>query len=195
MPKSRCLSRLGQSESGTRFVYLALGSNIRPRKRYLLKSVQALADNYPNCFRVSGCYVTRPYMGLDQPGYFNCCVSFETPDSALDVLGLIKQIEKQQGRERSDIKWGSRTIDIDILFFGDELIDQPELIIPHYDISHRDFFLVPMLELQDTFVNPRSGMLLSDELESIPIESRTNPKLIETRRECALNQKYGRLSS
>ena len=188
-PKSTGTSRFQSSDAISKIVYLALGSNIRPRKQYLLKSVIALADRFPSHYLVSGCYITRPYMGLNQPGYFNCCVSFKTKESAEDLLGFIKQLETQLGRKRNGLKWGSRTIDIDILFFGKDLIDLPELIVPHYDVSNRDFFIIPLLELDKSLFNPRSKRLISDELNKIPNESRTYPKRIGTNQTCALNYK------
>jgi len=185
--KPPVISKKQQSGAGSKNVYLALGSNIRPRKQYLLNSLIVLANRFPDQFLVSGCYVTRPYMGLMQPGYFNCCVSFKTKYSATEILEFIKQLEKNLGRERVGLKWGSRTIDIDILLYGNEIIDLPELVVPHYDISNRDFFIIPLLELHKSLFNPRSKRLINDELSEIPRQSQTFPKRIETSRPCALN--------
>jgi len=187
MPKTKGTSQKDKRDSGLRTVYLALGSNIPPRKYYMLESIKALHKWNPDRFRVSKCYVTRPYMGLDQAAYFNCCVSFQTGVSGIELLHTIKQIEDNLGRKREAVKWGVRSIDIDILFMGSDIIDIPDLTVPHYDVSNRDFFLMPMLDLDKTFVNPRTKMLLSEEIEKIPQNSRTYPKAIRTTKLCELN--------
>ena len=168
-------------------VYLGLGSNIQPRKRFLLKSIVALYQCYPNEFQVSKCYVTRPYMGINQSGYFNCCVCFKTDVTPEEILISIQQIEHELGRNRDGRKWASRVIDIDILFFGQKLIETTDLIIPHYDVSNRDFFLIPMLDLEETFINPRTNLPIVTELHLIPRKIRTFPKTIEMEKRCAFN--------
>lgn len=84
-------------------------------------------------------------------------------------------IENTVGRIRSGLKWESRCIDIDIALWEDKIVQQKELVIPHYDISNRDFFLVPLIELDNKLQNPRTGESLKTELSKITEERRTHP--------------------
>lgn len=160
-------------------VYLGMGSNIPPRETYLIKAIEILKDRFPDEFKFSRIYATKPYQGKDQDCYFNCCVSFKSSLTPEKMLDTVLNIEKELGRVRRGIKWDSRTIDIDILLFEDRIINQKDLIVPHYDISFRDFFLIPLLELENCLVNPRTGLSLKTELENIPDELLTNPEIQE----------------
>jgi 2-amino-4-hydroxy-6-hydroxymethyldihydropteridine diphosphokinase len=160
-------------------VYLALGSNISPRRAFLVDSLQQLYGEVGGNLRCSSFYRTTPYHGLQQPYYINLCVVLKTRRSPLALLQFIQQIEHRQGRIRSGWRWESRCIDIDILLWGDRIIDQPALTIPHYDISCRDFFLIPLLELDPNLINPRSGIGFSEELAEIPEHLKTHPQKTE----------------
>lgn len=160
-------------------VYLGMGSNIPPRETYLIKAIEILKERFPDEFKFSPIYATKPYQGKEQDCYFNCCVSFKSSLSPEKMLNTVLTIEKELGRVRRGIKWDSRTIDIDILLFGDCLIDQKDLIIPHYDLSSRDFFLIPLLDLNEQLVNPRTGLSLKTELENLPEELLTHPEIQE----------------
>ncbi len=155
--------------------FLAIGSNVPPRKEYISKSLEALKDRFPEKFDVSSIYLTKPYHNLKQDCYYNCCVRFICDVSAFDLLDLITKIEGNLGRVRSKKKWDSRVIDLDIVFYGNEIISEPRLTIPHYDLSNRDFFIVPLLELDKTLKHPETGLFLKTELLNIPTQKRTNP--------------------
>ena len=157
-------------------VYLALGSNIEPRATHLTQAFKALEKEFPKFFRASSIYHTKPYQGLKQPGYLNACVSFESDLEPAVLLNVILKLEARLGRIRSGQKWDSRVIDIDIVFHGQHIVDQPGLKVPHYDVSNRDFFLIPLLDLNDV-LNPESGNTLSLELKEIPEDKRTWPTL------------------
>ena len=124
-------------------------------------------------------YQTEPFGGLDQSAYLNCCVSFCTDCQPHDLLKVILEIEDQLGRKRSASKWSSRSIDIDILLFGNLVLNSPDLTIPHYDLSSRDFFLVPLLDLNPDIVNPGTNKRISEELAQIQTSKRTNPQRID----------------
>ncbi len=156
-------------------MFLAIGSNIDPRKDHIHSSFEKIQQRFPLEFSTSDLYLTEPYMEKDQASYYNCCVRFICDLSMLDLLDFILETEKEIGRKRRGRKWESRVIDLDIVFFGDKTIQLPNLTIPHYDVSNRDFFLIPLLELDESLKNPKTGLLLKDELANIPEEMRTHP--------------------
>jgi 2-amino-4-hydroxy-6-hydroxymethyldihydropteridine diphosphokinase len=160
-------------------VYLSLGSNIGPSRTYLIDSLQRLFDDSAGTLRCSSVYRTAPYQALEQPSYLNLCAVLDTRRSPIALLQFVQQIEQRLGRLRSGWRWESRCIDIDILLWGHHVIDQPVLTIPHYDISRRDFFLIPLLELNPNLINPRSGLPFSQELAEIPDHLKTEPQRIE----------------
>jgi len=160
-------------------VFLSLGSNISPRRAYISKSLSLLKKRFPSQFRVSSRYVTKPFQGLNQLAYINCCAECWTNLKSLDMLDTIAGIEALVGRIRSGQKWESRIIDIDILLWGKQIIKNQRLTIPHYDLSNRDFFLIPLLELDDTLIHPVTGVPLSNELGKIPQQLRTYPLKID----------------
>lgn len=157
-------------------VFLALGSNIEPCRKTIEKAIFLLQKQFSSPFQISPIYETDPFGGLDQSSYLNCCVCFCTDCLPHDLLRIILETENQLGRKRNGFKWDSRTIDIDILLFGELTFVSPELTIPHYDLSSRDFFLVPLLDLKPDLVNPRSGKKIDEELGLISSSKRTNPK-------------------
>ncbi|PCI29889.1 MAG: 2-amino-4-hydroxy-6-hydroxymethyldihydropteridine diphosphokinase [SAR324 cluster bacterium] len=156
-------------------VYLALGSNLAPREKYIFESIQLLKEEFPQDFRTSSIYETQPFGGLDQPAYYNCCVSFRSSLTPQELLQRILAIEYHLGRRRSGKRWESRVIDIDIALFGQEIIEEADLIIPHYDLRERDFFLIPLLELDRTLVNPKTQRLLQAELKDLATATKTSP--------------------
>lgn len=156
-------------------VYLALGSNIHPREQYILDALDLLKKHFPTQFLASGIYLTAPYAGLEQNSYYNCCAQFVTDQSPEILLQTVLNIEKILGRKRSGTKWESRVIDIDIVLYGSELIQTERLTVPHYDLHQRDFFLIPLLELNPKLVDPRTGLSLQVELEQVPLKRKTNP--------------------
>lgn len=161
-------------------VYLSLGSNIRPRQQYLAKSLELIQKRFPGQFCCSSLYQTRPFQNKLQDSYINAALHCETDLKPLEMLSVTAAIENEVGRRRSGEKWESRTIDIDILLWGDDIIKIPRLKIPHYDLNNRDFFLVPLLELNEHLVHPETGILLKETLISLPDEFRTYPEKMES---------------
>lgn len=136
-------------------VYLALGSNLADP----LHQVQAALDAMtaiPQTMLVatSSFYRTPPYGPPDQPDYLNAAVALETTLTPEALLDQTQRIELEQGRVRKDHRWGPRTLDLDIMLFGDLTLNTPRLIVPHYDISNRAFMLVPLLEIAPTVTFP-----------------------------------------
>ncbi len=115
---------------------------------------------------------------MKQQPYINCSAKCWTDLTPLEMLDTISEMETRIGRKRNGKKWESRIIDIDILLWGKQVIEHPRLTIPHYDLSNRDFFLIPLLELDNTLIHPCHGGLLSSELGKIPQQLLTHPTKI-----------------
>ncbi|MBU2512870.1 2-amino-4-hydroxy-6-hydroxymethyldihydropteridine diphosphokinase [bacterium] len=156
-------------------VYLAIGGNTSPRKKFIIDSLAILKKTFPQGFHSSCLYLTEPFLRKVQPYYYNCCVLFFSDIQSDELLKITSSIELSLGRERDGTKWQTRTIDIDILLVGQQVVEKPNLAIPHYDLLNRDFFLIPLLELNNDLTYPLTGKALSDYLEEIPEEKRTHP--------------------
>ena len=132
-------------------VILGLGSNKGNKKEYLNSACVALEKLLKN-MRYSSIYQTSPQDYLEQDDFFNMVVEGEYEGSPLSLLDEIQKIETVNGRNREkEIAKGPRTLDIDILFFGDFSVDLPNLIVPHPQIKKRAFVLIPLLELFPDF--------------------------------------------
>ncbi len=156
-------------------VYLAVGGNTSPRKKFIIDCLSSLKNAFPHGFYFSSLYLTEPFLKKIQPYYYNCCVRFHSEIDPEELLKKTGAIELNLGRERDGTKWQSRTIDIDILLMGQQLVDKQNLTIPHYDLLNRDFFLIPLLELNEDLTYPSTGISLGKYLEEIPKEKRTHP--------------------
>jgi 2-amino-4-hydroxy-6-hydroxymethyldihydropteridine diphosphokinase len=137
-------------------VYLSLGSNLGDRKEILEKAIVLLSEKVGVVVKQSKDYETVPWGVTDQPDFLNLAIEIHTLLKPLEVLEQTQSIENQLGRVRKE-KWGARLIDIDILFYGNEIIDEPNLKIPHPLIQERDFVLTPMAEIAPNFVHPLLG--------------------------------------
>ncbi len=157
-------------------IFLAIGSNIVPRKHSILKALVAIKQSFPDHFDVSSVYLTDPFLQIAQPAYYNCCVGFSADCSPQDLLAFCGTLETSLGRKRNGQKWQSRPIDIDIVLFGSLIINQPDLTVPHYDLDNRDFFIKPLLELKSDLVHPTSNKGLQQLLDQIPLEKKTHPQ-------------------
>jgi len=127
--------------------YLGLGSNLGDRLHHLAGAVQAL--NHELRVRVekaSSVYETKPVDVIDQPDFLNLVVEVKTSLSAHDLLACCLVIEADLGRVRTK-RWGPRTVDIDVLWFDGQVINEPDLVVPHPRLLKRAFVLVPLAEL------------------------------------------------
>ncbi len=126
---------------------LGLGSNLGDRLAHLSGAVQALEDWEGVRVRtVSSVWETPPWGIEDQPHFFNACVLIETSLSPIDVLDACLAIERQHGRERS-LRWGPRTLDMDVLYYDDVEMVEERLILPHPRMLLRSFVLAPLAEI------------------------------------------------
>ncbi|AOV97786.1 2-amino-4-hydroxy-6-hydroxymethyldihydropteridine diphosphokinase [Edwardsiella hoshinae] len=141
-------------------VYLALGSNLADPQRQVCQAIQALAA-LPHCqlAAVSSLYRTRPLGPQEQPDYINAAVALDTTLAAEALLDCTQHIELSHGRERKAERWGPRTLDIDIMLFGSQVIASERLTVPHYDMMNRRFMLLPLAEIAPDLVFPTGETL------------------------------------
>lgn len=135
-------------------VLLSLGSNLGDKKAYLDFAIKSLAATRGiEVKKVSSYIETPPYGGVAENSFLNCAAEIETYLSPRALLEEIHRIESEGGRVRT-VRWGDRTLDIDIVFYGDKIICDDELIIPHADYKNRPFVIEPLKEIAPNFVCP-----------------------------------------
>ncbi|MDO5018717.1 MAG: 2-amino-4-hydroxy-6-hydroxymethyldihydropteridine diphosphokinase [Lagierella massiliensis] len=132
--------------------YLSLGSNMGDKKYYLESAINKLKDKF-TVLKISKDYITKAWGKVDQEDFLNKVLVVESFEEPLDFLDLIQNIELDLGRERKE-KWGPRTIDIDILFIDDEIIQNDRLKVPHPYIEDREFVLEPLNEVEPFLIHP-----------------------------------------
>lgn len=129
-------------------VYLVLGSNLEQPLQQVNSALAALGQvPQTRLTRQSSFYRSRPLGPQDQPDYLNAVAELETGLSAEQLLDHTQAIERLHGRVRKAHRWGPRTLDLDILLFGDRVIQTPRLTVPHYDMKNREFMLYPLAEI------------------------------------------------
>ena len=134
--------------------FLSLGSSLGDKKKYLDGAIEALKNTAGTEVKKVSSYIeTEPYGGVAENTFLNCAVEIETYLTPHALLGEIHKIEAAFGRKR-DVHWGDRTLDIDIVFFGNRVIFDDCLIIPHPEYSKRDFVLTPLKEIAPEFLTP-----------------------------------------
>jgi len=128
-------------------VYVALGSNLGDRATHLERAREGLsALPHTQLLAASSIEETAPLGGMQQPPYLNQMVLLETGLEPHELLTACQAIERHEGRTRSE-RWGARTLDLDIVRFGDRRVNESDLIIPHPELSHRDFWRRELAEL------------------------------------------------
>lgn len=148
-------------------VFLALGSNLGDKESYLDYAIDQLnLDELIEVKQVSTYIVTEPYGDVEQDDFLNGVALIETLYSPEELLAVTQDIENGAGRKRL-IHWGPRTLDIDILFYDNEIIRTENLIVPHPEIPKRDFVLKPMYEIAPHHVHPIYNKTVSDMLEEL----------------------------
>ncbi|GAB2625982.1 2-amino-4-hydroxy-6-hydroxymethyldihydropteridine diphosphokinase [Belliella aquatica] len=136
-----------------RQIILIIGGNIGDRLSLITQAKQLLDEKIGKVSLISSLYETEAWGGVSKGNYLNQILILESELSAEEVLDKALQIEKILGRQR-DIKWGNRTMDIDILYYGDQIIDTPNLKIPHPYLHLRRFVLEPLAEIVPDFIHP-----------------------------------------
>jgi len=140
--------------------YIAIGSNLASPLEQVNAAVQALSEiPQSRLVAVSAFYRTPPLGPQDQPDYLNAAVVLETTLDAETLLDNTQRIELQQGRQRKAERWGPRTLDLDIMLFGEEVIHTERLTVPHYDMKNRGFMLWPLFEVAPELTFPTGESL------------------------------------
>ncbi|MDQ3940076.1 MAG: 2-amino-4-hydroxy-6-hydroxymethyldihydropteridine diphosphokinase [Actinomycetota bacterium] len=135
--------------------FIGVGSNVGDRERFCREAIAALGEaDAIRVDKVSSLYETAPIGGPPQRSFINLVVRVETELDPRALLVACQQIEQQMGREPSDIKWGPRVVDLDLLTFGEEKVSEPDLEIPHPRMKERCFVLVPLLEIEPDAADP-----------------------------------------
>ncbi len=122
--------------------YVGLGSNLGDREPLIRRAAELVGAR-----RLSSIVETEPWGYVEQPRFLNAVAEVETPLDARGFLALLLDVERRLGRRRVGPRWGPRTIDLDLLLFGDEEIDEPGLVVPHPHLAERPFVLEPLAEL------------------------------------------------
>jgi 2-amino-4-hydroxy-6-hydroxymethyldihydropteridine diphosphokinase len=141
-------------------VILHLGSNIEPKLEHIQNALQHIKAEYP-ILSQSTFYKTQAWGEVSTDFYINVAIQIECKDEALALLEKLQQIEKQLGRVRTQ-KWGDRIIDIDIIFIDNQIIDLPELQIPHPLLQERNFVLAPLNDIVPNMLHPKLHKTVSD---------------------------------
>ncbi len=154
-------------ERGWHTAYIALGSNMGDKEKFLKEAVDAL-DAIPLCkvTQVSSFLSTKPYGVTDQEDFLNGCLVLRTLLRPRELLEELHRIEQEAGRERV-IRWGPRTLDLDIIFYDDWIVEEADLCIPHVDMHRREFVLKPLHEIAPYKRHPCTGKTVREMLEEV----------------------------
>jgi 2-amino-4-hydroxy-6-hydroxymethyldihydropteridine diphosphokinase len=147
--------------------YLLIGGNEGDRLATLAIAREHIESAAGPILLSSSLYETAPWGKTDQADFLNQALAIATPLGAQALMAVLLEIEEKMGRRRKE-KWASRIIDIDILFFNEEIIDEPALCIPHPEIPNRRFALAPMDEIAAEFIHPVLGISIHELLSKCP---------------------------
>lgn len=149
-------------------IWLGIGSNIGDREVFLKRAIDSLASFLLD-MRASRFWLSRARYVLDQPDFLNGVVSGLTDLAPHELLAAVNRVEAALGRDRSAVvAKGPRTIDIDILLYGERILSDDALIVPHPGMRDRKFVLLPLLELEPNLIDPVSGRAFSEFLAELP---------------------------
>lgn len=153
---------MAQSDGGERArVAVALGSNLGRRARHLAAGLAALEDLVAD-LRCSRVYETEPVGVGDQPPFLNMCCVGRSGAGARELLGALLEAERRAGRSRDGAAPAPRTLDLDLLLYGEQRIDEPGLRVPHPRMRERAFVLVPLAEVAASWRDPESGLTVGE---------------------------------
>ncbi|SDV05254.1 2-amino-4-hydroxy-6-hydroxymethyldihydropteridine diphosphokinase [Pseudomonas mucidolens] len=148
-------------------IYIGMGSNLAAPDQQLRNAIEALAQLPDSAFVGVSAFYQSDSLLPGQPRYTNAVAALDSALAPLALLDALQSIENDQGRERLE-RWGPRTLDLDILLFGDRLINEPRLKVPHYQMHLRAFVLYPLAELAPADLQLPNGTTLGDLLAACP---------------------------
>lgn len=149
-------------------VYIGLGSNLSDPLVQIQNALSALARvTDTQLITCSSLYSSKPMGPQNQPDYVNAVALLYTNQAPIPLLRSLQKIELEHGRERKDQRWGPRSLDLDMLLYGQEKINSPDLVVPHYGMLDRDFVLYPLAEIAPDLVLP-GGEILKNILNNCP---------------------------
>lgn len=147
--------------------YIAVGSNLADPVSQANLAIETLKSLPQSKFIASSkLYSSTPMGPQNQPDYINAVVAIETELTPIELLNCTQAIEQEQGRVRKDERWGPRTLDLDIILYGNEVIDSERLTVPHYGMKEREFVLYPLAEIAPSLQLP-DGTELSELLKVV----------------------------
>lgn len=149
-------------ERGWHEAFVGFGSNLGDKEKFIDEAIEALS-NLPqiNIVAISDKIVTEPYGNVEQDVFLNGVMKIETLLPADELLQILQKVEEHAGRERK-IHWGPRTLDLDIIFYDDDIISEDDLIVPHPDMKNRDFVLKPLMQIAPYKLHPVYRKTISD---------------------------------
>lgn len=148
-------------------VLISLGSNVGNRRENINKAIDMLAEYKEiQVTEISSYYETEPIGYVDQEKFINAVLSLETSYTPWKLLRLLQNIEQALKRKRS-VRWGPRTIDLDIIFFGDLIIESKDLTVPHPRLTERAFVLIPLVEIMPSYIHPLTQKSLLQHLKEL----------------------------
>lgn len=146
--------------------FIALGSNMGDKNDNLNRAMDLIEDRVGRILKKSTVLNTEPYGYTEQDEFLNMAIKVDTELSPRKLLEELLKIELELGRVRK-ITWGPRTIDLDIIYYGNEIVDEPDLQIPHVDLYNRDFVLEPVAEIGEDFIDPRKNKTVKELLKEL----------------------------
>ena len=146
---------------------IALGSNMGDKEGYINYAVEKIKnDACCKVVRVSSFIVTEPYGGVEQDDFLNGCMKIKTLYSPKKLLSFLHEIENECERKRT-VHWGPRTLDLDIIMYNDDIIEEENLIIPHIEMTKRTFVMIPLCEIAPYKKHPVSGKTMTEILDEL----------------------------
>ena len=152
-------------------VYIALGSNVGIGAKQFDHAITLLGEQLSHIKQASR-YHSKAVGYTDQPDFLNTAIQAETELSPQELLAFTQMVEQKVGRIRR-FRWGPREIDIDIIFYGDQIVEEPELTIPHARFRERDFVLLPIIDLNPAMIDPVTHLTIDELYKNLPITERS----------------------